>query len=727
MVIGYLSYLKDDETITLSPKSVSIEGDLYGLIANIKIIQEYQSDNEIKELSYVFSTDQKFCIYKTSFVIGDKVIDMKLQEKQQAEEAYQKAKDEGKVAAISKAIPNGLSSFTIGNLPKGVICKSIVYASFEANLENSKTVFIKFPLESMTQTKKVTNLFDFKDTNYSFTFNIKQNQKIEKVTTNAKYNYEKIDDKNGKLIINSKTEDNSALLIRTCLEEKFESIAIKSKKGTAICFTPDLEKKEIESNEYVFLVDCSGSMSGKRIENARNCMDIFIRSLPIKCKFNIIKFGSKYKSLFEKIEPYSETNVQIALDLIQETKADMGGTNILSALTKAVEDLPENKVRQIFILTDGEVYNSDEIYNLLENNKNSVRCFTIGIGRGADSGLVERMASITNGKADFVEDGDDLSMKVIPQLELSLSEQFQNSRIEIEGTYEYETSPYPIPPILPETSKCIYLNIPVNTEHILISGKYLEEGCDFIISVLQDDFDNDSIFALFSYQALRQYGYQKDTDGELKKKSISISLESGVLCNYTSFVGIAESEKVDERMMYHAPKMCCCCAAPPTRATPMMCKKSVPQNKFKGIFSRLFNAGKTSRNQSPPDQELIIECDYDESFSNSNSKETKKEEAYSFNIITSLQNIHGYWEKSGALLEHSGFDKYPDIPEIKEINDHDKAKATILALAILHKRSLSQKPSWNMIERKSLNYLRTLSNSVQWETIIQRIADTINK
>ena len=45
---------------------------------------------------------------------------------------------------------------------------------------------------------------------------------------------------------------------------------------------------------YVFIVDRSSSMEGKRISLAIDAMKLFIKSLPPQCKFQIISFGSSY-------------------------------------------------------------------------------------------------------------------------------------------------------------------------------------------------------------------------------------------------------------------------------------------------------------------------------------------------------------------------------------------------------------------------------------------------
>ena len=107
--------------------------------------------------------------------------------------------------------------------------------------------------------------------------------------------------------------------------------------------------------EFIFVVDRSGSMSGKYIKEAAETLMLFLKSLPEACSFNIVGFGSRFKKLFPESVPYSQSNLDKAVAHTEELKADLGGTRLYSPLeytlpasSRTTPTLPA----RWFILTD---------------------------------------------------------------------------------------------------------------------------------------------------------------------------------------------------------------------------------------------------------------------------------------------------------------------------------------------------------------------------------------
>merc|ERR1712008_292866 len=85
--------------------------------------------------------------------------------------------------------------------------------------------------------------------------------------------------------------------------------------------------------------------------------------------------------------------------------------------------------RQIFLLTDGDVSNSDRVIQLVKENANKTRVFTLGLGSSASRHLVKGVARAGNGLALFSNLNEDLRPKVINLLKNSLMPSLTNVKI----------------------------------------------------------------------------------------------------------------------------------------------------------------------------------------------------------------------------------------------------------------------------------------------------------
>jgi uncharacterized protein with von Willebrand factor type A (vWA) domain len=175
---------------------------------------------------------------------------------------------------------------------------------------------------------------------------------------------------------------------------------------------------DLASGEFIFLIDCSYSMYGPRITLAKQALSLFIKSLPINCKFNVISFGSDYKFMYEMSIDYTTKNANDALEKVQKISAVLGGTNIKPPLEKVFEKEPDvNYPRHIFLLTDGEVTNTSEVIQLIYSQNTKNRVHTFGISLEASKDLVVGAAKAGGGTHHLIPDDTCLNGKVIIALQ----------------------------------------------------------------------------------------------------------------------------------------------------------------------------------------------------------------------------------------------------------------------------------------------------------------------
>lgn len=174
--------------------------------------------------------------------------------------------------------------------------------------------------------------------------------------------------------------------------------------------------------EYLFLLDRSGSMSGARIEKAKQALVFFLRSLPQQSYFDVYSFGNSFKAMFGKSCKYDNATLKRAVDAVESMSANMGGTNIGSAL-EAIFSSPviEGYPKQIFLLTDGAVSNTEGVIQLVGQHTKFCRVHTIGIGNGASPALIQGCAEKGKGRHIFIQDDANVSAKIIELLSAALS------------------------------------------------------------------------------------------------------------------------------------------------------------------------------------------------------------------------------------------------------------------------------------------------------------------
>jgi hypothetical protein len=255
------------------------------------------------------------------------------------------------------------------------------------------------------------------------------------------------------------------ILINIELSTKRANTIVAVESGAVMgVFTPTEEDCRQESNidqinEFIFVIDCSGSMQDEnKIGLARQAMLLFLKSLPLDCHFNIIRFGSVYKTLFTDITTiYNEDNARIAEKLINEIQADLGGTELMRPLQWIEQHLPsEGRARQLFLLTDGEISNVTEVLDLCRSMATSTRIFSFGLGHSPSRSLVKGLARSTNGRFVFIPPNANVDIYVGEQLQKALQSCITNVDVQWNLGIQVENAPRKIPPVYANDRLIVY-------------------------------------------------------------------------------------------------------------------------------------------------------------------------------------------------------------------------------------------------------------------------------
>ena len=73
--------------------------------------------------------------------------------------------------------------------------------------------------------------------------------------------------------------------------------------------------------DVAFVLDTSGSMAGKKLEQAKKALQFCVENLNDNDRFEIIRFSTEVEPLFDKLVPATESNRDQANEFIKEFEA----------------------------------------------------------------------------------------------------------------------------------------------------------------------------------------------------------------------------------------------------------------------------------------------------------------------------------------------------------------------------------------------------------------------
>jgi Ca-activated chloride channel homolog len=223
----------------------------------------------------------------------------------------------------------------------------------------------------------------------------------------------------------------------------------------ALGFVPVFDEPSARA-DVTFLVDRSGSMEGTSIAEVRNALQLCLRSLRPGCRFEIIGFGSTTDALFGASQEYNDATLKQASEYVGQMNADLGGTELLPALTTVLDRPVASELpRQILVLTDGEVTNTDAVLALARRHRQTARVFAFGIGAGASHHLVKGLARAGAGAAEFIHPGERIEPKVLRQFKRILSPGLNDVRVTWQGL-RVKQVPSVVPPVFDGSRFMVY-------------------------------------------------------------------------------------------------------------------------------------------------------------------------------------------------------------------------------------------------------------------------------
>ena len=176
-----------------------------------------------------------------------------------------------------------------------------------------------------------------------------------------------------------------------------------------LTLSPGAVRAAAEPRDVAVVVDTSGSMSGDKIEQAREALRQLLGSLGAKDRFRMVAFGNQVQAQRPDWAPATPAALDDARGWVDRLTAT-GGTNISGALDEVLRTpAGATRLHIVIVITDGQPTvgetNPDRIAARVEAARAGARIFTFGVGYDLNTYLLERIAAAGRGTVDYVEPG----------------------------------------------------------------------------------------------------------------------------------------------------------------------------------------------------------------------------------------------------------------------------------------------------------------------------------
>ncbi|MBP1861044.1 marine proteobacterial sortase target protein [Rhizobium herbae] len=464
--------------------------DVNGPIIRTRVTQRFQNPSKgWVEGTYVFPLPENSAVDTLKMQIGDRFIEGEIKAREEARKVYEQAKAEGKKTALLEQQRPNIFTNQVANIGPGETI--VVQIEYQSSVHQSGGEFsLRFPMvvaprynpDPIVQTVDLDPNSGYaandpvpdRDRITAPVLDPAENARINPVTLTVNLNAgfplgnvtspfhatdtQTVDDmartislKSGSVPADKDFELSwtasagktpHAGLFRETMNGKTYLLGFVTPPADDAAATDARPKREV-----VFVIDNSGSMAGKSIEQARESLALAISKLQPQDRFNVIRFDDTMSVHFPSLVQATPDKREDAIAFVRGLTAD-GGTEMLPALEAALRTqgtVEPGALRQVVFLTDGAIGNEEQLFAEISRNRGDARVFTVGIGSAPNTHFMTKAAEIGRGTFTLIGSEDQVAARMGELFDKLEKPVMTDIAVTFDGANAQDITPNPMP------------------------------------------------------------------------------------------------------------------------------------------------------------------------------------------------------------------------------------------------------------------------------------------
>ena len=476
----YFFVKSDDPSVDQLPlKATQVDVRISGVIADVTVVQHYRNEGARPiEARYVFPGSTKAAVHGLNVRLADRLVTAQIREKQQARIDYDKAKTEGKTAALlEQHLPNVFQMNVANILPGDDVRVELRYTELLVPQSgNYQFVFptvvgprYNSPQSEQAGAKWVAQPVRPAGQEGEAAFDLKVDitspigLKEVRSATHAVEVTEHGEQRASVALVQDGPRDNRDFILDYRLAgERIEAGVMLYRGAEENFFLAMVEPPKhtpasaISPREYIFVVDISGSMHGFPLQTSKALLRELIGSLKPSDSFNVLLFSGSNRFLAPRSVPATRANIEQAVRTIEQMGGG-GSTELIPALKRVyAEPKAADVARTVVVVTDGYVTVEREAFELVRRNLSQANVFAFGIGSSVNRHLMEGLARAGMGEPFIITKPSEAPAQAARFRKMIESPVLTSVQARFEGLDVYDVEPKHLPDVLGERPVIVF-------------------------------------------------------------------------------------------------------------------------------------------------------------------------------------------------------------------------------------------------------------------------------